>query len=203
MSKLNKIKMKKAIFTFLVVLSSTLATMAQVEIKGGGGVNFMAIKPESTDYTIEGRIGYQFGAGVLIGEKFFVEPSVFWQRTSQYVTDKEDTENIQNLTDLSSIRVPVMLGYHIVGGKEEKAFALRIFAGPAGTFLTKVNSDLTDLTKDDFNKFLVDIDAGLGIDILFLFLDAHYSFGLSKVMEDGGDGKLRGFSANLGFRIPF
>jgi hypothetical protein len=195
--------MKHAIFTFLMILGLTLAGMAQIELKGGGGINFSSLSESHENWDSEGRIGYQFGAGVLIGEKFYVEPSVYWTRVAQYAIENDDPEEVKNLIALNSIRIPVHLGYHLIGGKEEKFVSLRIFAGPAGSILTSVKSDLEDVVKDDFNSFLVDIDAGLGIDIWFLFLDAQYSWGFSKVMKEGSDGKLRGFSANAGIRIPF
>jgi hypothetical protein len=180
-----------------------LASNAQVEIKGGGGINFSTLTDISDDYDSEGRIGYQFGAGVLIGQKFYVEPSVYWLRVAQYATAKNDPEEVENLIALNSISIPVHLGYHIIGGKEEKFVSLRIFTGATGNILTKVNSDVSDVTEDDFNNFQVGIDAGLGIDIWFLFLDAQYSWGVTKLMKENSDAKLRGFTANAGFRIPF
>ena len=44
--------------------------------------------------------------------------------------------------------------------------------------------------SDDYNTFLVDIDGGLGVDIWFIFAEAQYQFGLSKLYKDAGDGKL-------------
>jgi hypothetical protein len=195
--------MKKTIFTLTFLIGLAVVSYAQVEIKGGGGINMAGFSKDLDNYTIDGRIGYQFGAGVLIGEKFYVEPSVYWARLAQYAVLKEDPEEIENLVALNSIRVPVHLGYHIIGGKEEKVFALRVFAGPAFGFLTKVTSDLSDVTKDDFKSFNLDIDAGLGIDIWFIFVEAQYSWGMLKVMEEGSDAKVRGLVANAGFRIPF
>lgn len=195
--------MKRTIFTLTFLISLALVSYAQVEIKGGGGINLAGFSKDLDNYTTDGRIGYQFGAGALIGEKFYVEPSVYWLRVAQYAVLKDDPEEIENLVALNSIRVPVHLGYHIIGGKEEKVFALRVFAGPGFGFLTKVTSDLSDLTKDDFKSFNLDIDAGLGIDIWFIFVEAQYSWGMLKVMEEGSDAKVRGLVANAGFRIPF
>lgn len=96
-----------------MALGIAIVTVGQVEIKGGGGINFSGFSKDHEDWTSERRIGYQFGAGVMIGQKFYAEPSVYW---------------------------------------------LRI---------------------------------------------APYSWGLTKVMKEGSDAKLRGFSANLGIRIPF
>jgi Outer membrane protein beta-barrel domain len=201
--KLKRMEMKKAILSLAIILGLAATSMAQVEIKCGGGINLAGFSKDFENYTVDGRIGYQFGAGVLIGQKFYVEPSVYWLRVAQYAVLKDDPEQIESLIALNSIRIPVHVGYHIIGGKEEKLFALRVFAGPAANILTKVTSDLSDVTKDDFKSFGVDIDAGLGIDIWFIFLDAQYSWGLTKVWEEGSDAKLRGFSANAGIRIPF
>jgi hypothetical protein len=195
--------MKKTIFTLLIIFGISGAAFSQVEIKLGGGINLSSFSNDNPEWKNKGRMGYQFGGAVLIGEKFYVEPGIYWTRVAQYAIENNDPDQVENLIALNSIRVPLHIGYHIIGGKEEKFVSLRVFAGPAGSFLTKVESDLDDVVKDDFTSFLVDIDAGLGIDIWFIFLDAQYSWGLTKVMKDGGDAKLRGFSANAGFRIPF
>jgi len=195
--------MKKTIFTLMIFMGLGITAFSQVEIKAGGGINFSSFSKDHENWENKGRIGYQFGAGVLIGEKFYVEPGVYWTRVAQYAIENDDPEQIENLVALNSIRVPVHVGYHLIGGKEEKFVSLRIFAGPAASFLTKVNSDLEDVVKDDFNSFLIDVDAGLGIDIWFIFLDAQYSWGFTKVMKEGSDAKLRGLSANAGIRIPF
>ena len=48
----------------------------QFEIKGLGGINFASLskQPSGTDW--KATAGYQFGLGVLIGDKFYVEPGV-------------------------------------------------------------------------------------------------------------------------------
>jgi hypothetical protein len=195
--------MKKAIFTFAILLGLSAASYAQIEIKGGGGINFLGLSENHDDYKSEGQVGYQFGAGVLIGEKFYVEPSVYWQRNTSFLIENNDPENAEYKTSINSIRIPVHVGYHIIGGKEEKFVSLRVFLGPAGTIITGVKSDLSGVEKGDLNSFLFDLDGGLGLDIWFIFIDAQYQFGFSKLYKDGSDGKLRGFTANAGLRIPF
>jgi hypothetical protein len=195
--------MRKVIFTAAILLGMAMAAQAQLEIKAGGGINFLGLSESPDGFNTETQMGYQFGAALLIGQKFYVEPGVYWQRNASFLIDNDDPEKIEYKTSINSIRVPVHLGYHIIGGKEEKFVSLRIFLGPAANFITSVKSDLAAVSKDDYNTFLVDIDGGLGLDIWFIFVEAQYQFGLTKLYKDAGNGKLRGLTANAGFRIPF
>jgi hypothetical protein len=54
-------------------------------------------------------VGFQVGASVLIGEKFYVEPGIFYVRKStQFVEDGSSPNELQ--LDMSGIRIPVAVG---------------------------------------------------------------------------------------------
>ena len=120
--------MKKVLFTAALLLSMIFAAYGQVEIKGLVGLNFVSLSkpPSGTDW--KAQAGYQFGGGVLIGDKFYVEPGIQFVRNSRIVSP----ENVDEEFDFSQnlVKIPVYAGYHLLG-HESGPLALRIFAGPA------------------------------------------------------------------------
>ena len=196
--------MKRLIFTLILALGISMMLQAQVAIKPAFGLNATHLTTEHVDWKSEGRLGYQFGVGVLVGEKFYFEPGVYWATVSQNMTDANDPNEQPDefKHTISAIRVPVMLGYHILGNEESLA-DLRLFAGPGVSFVTGVNSDHDDLSKDDFKNMMFDVDVGAGIDVWFLFLEWHYIFGLTPVFNEGSDAKFQTFYGNLGIRLRF
>ena len=177
---------------------------AQVAIKPSFGLNSTHLTTEHVDWKSQGRLGYQFGVGFLVGDKFYFEPGIYWATVSQDLTNMKD-ENPQPETfknTISSMRVPVYLGYHILGSEETLA-DLRLFAGPGVSFVTGVNSEAEGLSKDDFKSMIFDVDVGAGLDVWFLFLEWHYIFGLTPVFNENSDAKFQTFYGNLGVRIRF
>lgn len=192
--------MKRVIFTVAVVIGLAVAAQAQLEIKLQGGLNTSHLTSDHVKWSNQGRVGYQFGVSALVGEKFYVEPGVQWATTTKDLVDKDDPESVNFKTNINMFRIPVLLGYHVLGNEESLA-DLRIFAGPAGSFITGVKSDADDISKDDFKNFLFDLDAGAAVDVWIFFIEWHYIFGLTPVFQEGSDGKLQAFYGNLGVRI--
>ena len=158
--------MKKYVFILVIFFSLVSAVMGQVEIKGLIGTNFSSLSSPPDGFAYAAKAGYQFGVGVLIGDKFYVEPGLQFIRKSKTITE--------NTTDfdfnMNYVKIPVYAGYHLLG-HESGPLALRLFAGPAVSIAGKIKKGEEQITKDDINNALFAVDAGLGVDILFLFLD--------------------------------
>jgi hypothetical protein len=84
-------------------------------------------------------VGFQIGASVLIGEKFYVEPGIFYIRKSTQFVEEGSSPNELQL-DMSGIRIPVAVGYHLLGNEESLA-ALRILGGGSAFFVTGVDAE--------------------------------------------------------------
>jgi len=195
--------MKRTIFTMAIVLGLMISSQAQWEIKPTFGINMSHLTTEHVDWGTEGRVGYQFGVGVLVGKKFYFEPGIYWNTTSSDIYDKNSAVELNFNHSTSFIRIPVNIGYHILGNEESLA-DLRFFVGPAVSFITSVKDDSGELSKDEFKSMLFDINAGLGVDVWFLFLEWNYVFGLTPVFKDGhNNAKDQIFYVNLGARFRF
>ena len=85
------------------------ASFGQVELKPAIGINFTNVSKDPDSGSTKGQVGFQIGASVLIGEKFYVEPGIFYVRKStQFVEDGSSPNELQ--LDMSGIRIPVAVG---------------------------------------------------------------------------------------------
>lgn len=191
----------KKIYTITALMAVTTLSMAQVELKPAIGINITDVSKDPSSGKAKGQAGFQFGASVLIGDKFYVEPGVFWVKKSTQFVEEGTTPDELDL-DMSGIRVPVAIGYHLLGHEESTA-ALRILGGASAFVVTSVDAEGVD--KDDFSSPAWGVFAGAGLDIWILFLDVKYEWSLTDVasVTDFDIGKHKGFYTNAGVRFRF
>ena len=161
--------MKKYYLIFAVLFLSATSAMSQVEIKGLIGTNFSKLSGTHDGKTFSGKAGYQFGGSLLFGDKFYVEPGIQFGRSSRIITESSTSIDF----DQNFVKIPVYAGYHILGA-ESDVFALRVFAGPAVSIQGKVTKGSEQIGKDDIKKAIWAVDGGVGLDILFLFVEVNY-----------------------------
>lgn len=182
---------------FFAILTTGLN--AQFEIKGLVGTNFSSLTNPPEGFAYSAKAGYQFGVGVLIGDKFYVEPGVQFVRRTKAIT--EDTEEIS--FSQNSVKIPVYAGYHLLG-HESGPLALRIFAGPAVSIPGKIAKGDEHISKDDIKNSVWLVDAGVGLDIFFLFVELNYEHSLTGFFDSGEiDSGQNGFLINAGIHIDF
>ena len=191
----------KKITLLLATSLIMVASFAQVELKPAIGINITDVSKDPDTGKAKGQAGFQFGASVLIGDKFYVDPGIFWVKKSTKFVEEGSTVDELKL-DMSGIRIPVAVGYHLLGDEESLA-ALRVFGGGSAFFVTSVDAE--GAAKSDFNSPTWGVFAGAGLDIWILFLDVKYEWSLTDVasVTDFDIGKHKGFFSNVGVRIKF
>lgn len=196
----------KIIFTKLKVLlviallsTSMVSLKAQFEIKGLVGTNFSTLSNLPDGVQSAAKAGYQFGFGVLIGDKFYVEPGLQFVRKAKLLTDESaEIDFSQNY-----LKIPVYAGYHLLG-HESGPFALRAFAGPVLSIPGKIKKGEDQVSKDDINNAIFAVDAGLGLDIFFLFVELNYEYSFSQFWSDNSsEARQQGFIINAGVHFDF
>jgi hypothetical protein len=190
--------MKKLFFVIVLAVFVNLSSSAQFEIKGLAGLNWATFS--GSDQEVAAKMGYQFGGGVLIGNKFYVEPGIqFVRSSSTFTANSSDIEFSQN-----SVKIPVYAGYHLLGA-EDKPLALRIFAGPTVNIPGKIAKGDDQIDKDHINKAIWSVDGGLGLDIFLFFVEASYEYSFNDYFTEGApaNGKHGAFILNAGVHIDF
>lgn len=161
--------MKK--LTFLVILAViTVAANAQDFFDAGlkSGLNTSKISTQISDYTPQTINNYSFGAFARINlGRFYIQPEAYYNSKGGEYIDKINLSTV-NSFDLKGVDVPALVGLKLIN---QKAFNLRILAGPVFSFVTdkSVKGQFSESAlKDNFFGW----QYGAGVDILFVTLDA-------------------------------
>jgi hypothetical protein len=212
--------MRKITLLLLVSLMSLTISYAQsFDIRAYGGMNVLQLTTDNGtsiingvlhSKNVSGRPGYQFGAAVTFGERFYVQPGIEWATISTKIVNKNSStgKELTDETTLSMFSVPLKVGFRLIDPEKENLFNVRIFAGLDGHHITKVNhitkSDAYDeITKDDYTNLIMNADFGMGIDIFIFYIDLGYQLGLSPVHTNGDMAKGNSFYGNFGLRFSF
>ena len=205
--------------TLIALAFACLPAIAQIDVRAYGGVNVVQLSTDQGtslidevihNRSISGRPGYQFGAAVLFGERFYVQPGFQWTTVSTEVVN-ENTATGAELTDettVSMISVPLRVGFRLIDPEVVNMFNVRVWGGFDGHHVTSVDHSVNDpntgaIDEGDYSNLIVNADFGLGIDILFFFIESGYQLGISPVYTGGDQAKANSFYANLGVRFSF
>ena len=185
------------IFSFLFFAGNTYA---QLEIKPAIGINATSFSEDPANGETSANVGWQLGGTVAIGDKFYGEGGIFWTYKSTKF-EEADTSFTFN-TEISGIRIPAMIGYHLLG-TGAGSIGLRAFGGASVFIVTQVNA--FELTEDDFNKASWGVFLGAGLDFSILFLDVKYEWSLTELssVTDFNVGKSKSLFVNAGVRLSF
>lgn len=171
---------------------------AQVKFNPQGGLTFLNLsddrqKIRSTGEVIEADfsadVGAMAGLDVRIGTDFYFQPGVFFARNVTITKMKGDTLSSTDFEDKlvrTSLKCKGLLGFNLV---HKEGFKIRINTGPTYDYILSIDNadDKIDFDESDFNGGSVNIDAGLGLDIWFVTLEAGYSYGLSEAFDNKDD----------------
>ena len=191
----------KRLLTIVVALGLTIAAAAQPELNLGlkGGVNFSKLSFDMEDYSAESVTKSHFGAFVRVGwERVFIQPELYFSGKGGDVTS--DVANTFSSFDYTTFDVPVLLGYRIIKGK---AFDVHLIGGPVLSNVTRDEVKDGDVFNESFyKKHYMSIQYGVGVDVLFMTIDARMENGLSEIYSmDGGSFKNNAFMLSIGFKI--
>ena len=192
--------MKIRFYFFLAFISFIFIdhSYAQIEIKPAIGINFTGFSQDPENATTSSQLGWQLGGTVSFGDKLYGEGGIFWTYKSNEIS--ENDTNFTFSTSQSGIRIPAMVGYHLLGSGGGLV-GLRAFGGASVYIVTKV--DALDLTKEDFNTASWGVFLGAGVDISMFFVDLKYEWSLTDVssVTSFDVGKSRSLFVNAGIRL--
>ena len=187
---------------YLLLLFSVLSITGfsqKIVIKPTLGVNFTDFSKDPVGGEFTAQPGWQIGGSVAFGNKFFVEPGVFYiQKSSKFTTNTTPTSETD--FNISGVRIPVTIGYNLIGNVKG-AFNIRVLGGGAANIITSVNQG----EKSDYSSPTWGVFAGAGVDFLMLFIDLKYEWSLTNIsssVTNADIGESRSFYIDVGARIP-
>jgi hypothetical protein len=183
----------------LAVLLLPGTGLAQLELKPGVGITVTDYTEDPAGGEAQAKVGWQLGGTVAYGRKLHVEGGAFYvEKTAEFVS----TSSPDLTATLSGVRIPVSVGYRIIG-QEKSPFVVRLFGG--GDVFIVTGADVPGLTKDDFESPTYGLFAGAGLDLAFLFVELCYEWSLTDAssLDTVDVGQSRTFFATAGARFPF
>lgn len=179
------------------------------EVRLYGGYNGSNVAKAGTEHW-RGRSGYQFGADVLIGKRFFVMPGIeFVVRNLHYTYAGPGPGSSTTLPSAEfeytsrSLRIPVMVGLHLIDPENDPTVNLYLMAGPSAmmNLSADLNNDQLNVKTNGTQWYL---GFGGGLEVSFLFLEAGYDVAMTNVFKDSNfdtNPKINFLHVNAGVRL--
>lgn len=190
----------KKLSLIVVAVFLVITTFGQATIKPSVGISYNDFSGTTVD-DAKGKIGMQLGGSVAFGKKFYIEPGVFYAtKSTEFTSPSEASTNINEDALIKGIRVPVAVGFGLLGNEKSLA-SLRVFGGGSGFFVTGVGDNMN---KDNVTSPTWGVFAGAGVDFWIMFAEASYEWSLSNVTTDVANidfGKSRTLFFTVGFRF--
>ncbi|WP_057939316.1 porin family protein [Algoriphagus resistens] len=150
----------------------------------------------------DSKFGYHVGVFARIGlGGLYLQPEVLYTQTQgQFSFDEGVGANKEYEADFNRVDIPVMLGFKMFN-------LLRVQAGPIASI--NVNSELKEAGETvrdvDYKDATIGYQAGLGVDIGNLIIDAKYESSLDKVTGNVGnfstDQRVNQWILSVGFKL--
>ncbi|MBN2729303.1 MAG: PorT family protein [Bacteroidales bacterium] len=155
------------------------------------GVNSSRFQTEIDSTDVSARIGWQAGAMLRYGNRFFVQGKLnLGQSTVNMVTPDTALVNIESQLQRSFITIPVTLGYKIFQSPDgSSSFHLSGGIEAMAILKTQIDENLFYFTQDDFEPFSWAAVGYLGADLWVVRLDLGLHYGLTPMLQNDENSK--------------
>lgn len=205
--------MKRLFLILIVVFFSTIA-FSQLNIGLKGGVTMSSLSTDVSDVENAFKAGWQGGAFVRIGDKWHIQPEVYFTlKQGELTYDLMDvaggsTQSIKQNIKLNTIDIPVLVGWKFL---DPPLFNLRLQAGPVASVVSSASFNITqngadvpspDGFEESFNDINWGLQLGAGVDFLVFTVDLRYEMGLNdlnKELDNAVEGMPSTFKSNVIF----
>lgn len=196
--------MKKLLFTFALLIITLAGYSQNFSIGPKFGLSSTKIELEDRDFSSgDGELGYHVGVFTRFGiAGFYLQPELLYTQTSGTFSynDPNSSSSSDFDANFNRLDIPVMLGF-----KMFKFF--RIQAGPIASInIDSELKDAADVVQDvDYKQATIGYQAGLGLDIGKLIIDAKYESSLGNVTDNVGgfqtDQRVSQWILSVGFKL--
>jgi hypothetical protein len=160
------------------------------------GVNFNNLNVSSSDFKSGMGVGYHIGFDYKRGKFFYWQVGVRFNGAFYDLTSTSDTTDKVSVKDLD---IPVTGGINFLSALN-RVVALRIFISAVPAFNLGVGDNTVGISKDNINSFILYGQAGVGVNVAFLVIEAGYNYGFQDLLKETGSKPGQVF-INLGFRF--
>ncbi|AUC84353.1 hypothetical protein CW731_03140 [Polaribacter sp. ALD11] len=171
--------MKKVILVMCLAFAFSQTSNAQIDFGIKGGINYNnagkdSFKNAKNDIADGAKAKSGYHAGLWFRGKIpvvglYLRPEiVYTQVKSEYINNSKTSDY-----DFKKIDVPVLIGKKFLG-------IANAFIGPSFQYIIEDNFKFNDVTADEFDKFSVGLQMGVGVELGRIGVDVRWERGLSK-----------------------
>ncbi|MDX6745983.1 porin family protein [Polaribacter sp. PL03] len=172
--------MKKVILVMCLAFAFSQTSNAQIDFGVKGGINYnnngdATFSSTGGDVIKGGESKSGFHAGLWFRGKIPIV-GLYLRPELVYTQVKNEYTNTQNVTsdyEFKKIDVPVLIGKKFLG-------VANAFIGPSFQYILEDDFEFNDVTTDDFDKFSVGLQMGVGIELGRVGVDVRWERGLSN-----------------------
>ncbi len=198
--------MRPSAKTFLAIIALALFALpgfTQVKVNPKVGVNFSALDVKLQDITADARVGWNAGLDLRMGDGifYFAPGAHYYSYTARLVKEVQapDDLKLREETTIQNLKVPINLGIRITGDNGLLGIHLRGGVVPSMVLGVTERTDFA-FDRDRLNTFTWGANMGVGVDLLFLTLDASYEIGMSDFFKNAeGRNNMLTISAGIKF----
>ena len=174
------------------------------EFKVYAGIDFNTLLVDSDNYNSTVAPGWMLGFSYKRGKFFYWEVGVRYNNPVYDLTDNSTSSDSSNYLDglfgVRNIDVPIIVGINFLSFAS-RIVGLRLFIGATPQFALGVGSNDLGITKDNINTFNVLGQAGIGVDVAFIYLESGVNYGFVDLFKNDIESKPFQIFLNLGFRF--
>ena len=181
----------------LVEESPTKKTPKRVsDFKIYGGISASTIVLSNSTYESAYAAGYNLGFAYRKGRYGYWEIGINFNGS---VVALDGVTALEQNMQIGHLELPLSGGINLLG-TTRRVLGLRIFGGVVPGYIVRIGDNPFGLEEGDFNRFQLGGRLGVGLDVLFLFLEAGYQYGFIDLLNDQGS-NLSQLDLRLGFRF--
>ena len=169
------------------------------EFKVFAGVNFNNLDISSEIYEPTMAVGWSLGASYKRGKFFYWELGAMYNNPVYNLTDGLSTY-LDGIFSVQRIDIPVSFGINFLS-VTSRIVGLRAFVSAIPTFAIGVGGNDLNISMDNINAFNFYGQAGVGVDVIFLFVEVGFNYGFSDLFQDYSPSNPYQAYINLGFRF--
>jgi hypothetical protein len=161
------------------------------------GINFNKLNVDESQFTSKTDVGYLLGASYQRGRFFYWEIGARFNAPSFELTTPVDSSS---MFQVNRIDVPVSVGINFLSFISRLA-GLRVYVSAIPAFNLGVSGNEFGIEKDDLNSFIFLGQAGIGVDVAFIFVEAGWNYGFGNLFQEDIQSNPSQVFVNLGFRF--
>jgi len=143
-----------------------------------------------------------YGTGFLLGAAYRKGRFGYWEIGLNYnntaISLKEENILEDNL-QIRQLELPLLGGLNLLS-LTRRVVGVRLFGGAVPGYILGISNNPFFIDEDDFERFQIAGRAGVGVDVLFLFVELGYQYGFIDLLKDQ-DSNLSQFDFRLGVRF--